>query len=95
MSDTPRVSALSKDERHKNVEETRSWCWQYKLLAMDLERELAAAQADAQRLDFVLPIICGSNDYEANKRTTLLGYALMRGLNGRDAIDDAMREEKA
>jgi hypothetical protein len=91
MSDTPRTDECPKLGRALYYVD---YHWVKRSFARRLERELAAALADAKRLDFVLPIICGSNDYEANKRTTLLGYALMRGLNGRDAIDDAMREEK-
>ena len=45
MSDTPRTDALGKDERHRNFEEIRYWTDQYRILARQLERELAATNA--------------------------------------------------
>lgn len=59
----------------------------------DLERQLAAARKDTERLEWVLPVVTGSNDAEADSRTVLLAQALFRGQDGRAAIDAARQQE--
>ena len=53
-SDTPRVDALGKNERHRNFEEIRYWTDQYRILARTLERELNDARAK---------LCCRDNEY--------------------------------
>ena len=45
---------------------------------------------DTDRLNFVLPVI-NAQGAEADRRTMLLAEALMRGLEGRDLIDHAIK----
>ena len=47
---TPRTDALLKDERHNTVAETRYWLDQLKTLARQLERDLAARDAELAEL---------------------------------------------
>lgn len=50
QSDTPAIDALSHNERHNTVAETRYWCNQYKNAAKMLERELTAANQRIREL---------------------------------------------
>jgi hypothetical protein len=45
---------------------------------------------DAQRLDWVLPIVEGDDTPEANLRTQALAASIMLGKTGRDMLDFAM-----
>ena len=64
-------------------------CAAWKVRAEQAEAALAAARADAERLEFVLPMLCGTDNPEADARTIAVGQALMSGLDGRAAIDHA------
>lgn len=46
---------------------------------------------DTQRLEWVLPILSCGPETDANARLLALGRVLFEGLDGRDAIDLAMR----
>lgn len=62
-------------------------------LATEVEKNASQAPAgptDTTRLDWVIPVISGSDTPDANVRTLQLGRALMRGKEGREAIDAAM-----
>lgn len=54
-----------------------------------LRDECTKLGKDAARYRFVLPMIGGEDSPEADRRTLLLGAALMRGLTGDDAVDAA------
>lgn len=45
------------------------------------------------RQEWMLPILSGSDDDIANKRTLALAASLMKGLDGVAAIDDARSQE--
>lgn len=49
----------------------------------------AVISEDTHRLEWLLPILNGEDDDEANRRTAMLGLALTQGLAGRAAIDKA------
>lgn len=58
-----------------------------------LERELAEASKDAARFQWILPILTGDDDGQANVKTMKLAGALMVGLDGIAAVDAAMKEQ--
>jgi hypothetical protein len=62
------------------------------------ERDAARAEAerlreDARRLAWALPVLCGVDSDEADKRALRLAGMLLTGLDGVAAIDAAMRGE--
>lgn len=56
-----------------------------------LTEQLQAAQADAARFAWALPLIVGDRDLTANERAIVLALILSGGTEGIDAIDDAMK----
>ena len=57
-----------------------------------VEAERDAAAADSERLEWALPILTGADSDDADKLAMKLALALMRGLDGRAAIDFARKE---
>lgn len=55
-------------------------------------RLIEQLKSDRERVDWIMPIISGDDEDEPNLRTFLVGLALVKGLRGREAIDDAMKE---
>jgi len=46
---------------------------------------------DAERLEFLLPVVTGDDSHDAIVRTTAIAAALLQGFSGRAAIDAAIR----
>jgi len=61
------------------------------LFTIDLKYAKEEAELDAQRFEWALPILVGSDDLIAEQRTVLLAKALMLEFNGRAAIDEARK----
>jgi len=57
-----------------------------------LYNKYEAAWPDAKRYRWALPILVGTSDAVADKRTIALACQLMNGLDGDAAIDAAMKE---
>ncbi len=57
-----------------------------------VKAERDAAAADSERLEWALPILTGADSDDADKLAMKLALALMRGLDGRAAIDFARKE---
>jgi hypothetical protein len=53
---------------------------------------LARMREDVARLEWVLPMLTGEDNPIADARTRAMGLALIRKLNGREAIDAARKE---
>ena len=68
---------------HHHVEDIRN------LLA-----ELDAARRDAKRFEWSLDLLLGNDFQEADAKTIRLAKQLMRGLDGRAAIDAAMAQQE-
>lgn len=51
--------------------------------------DVEAGLHDKERLDWVMPIVDGTDDHVATRRTLALARCLMRGLSGRELIDAA------
>ena len=49
---------------------------------------------DAERLEFLLPVVTGDDSHDAIMRTTAIAAALLQGFSGRAAIDAAIAEVK-
>lgn len=56
------------------------------------QQRAQALEEDAKRLDWLLPIIMGESDAEADARMQRLAGALLLGKVGREAIDAARPE---
>lgn len=64
------------------------------LLSRRFLREIERAEAaekDARRLDWIMPILGGDDTKEADRRALALAAQLVNGLSGRDMIDAAMK----
>jgi hypothetical protein len=56
--------------------------------------EPTSPPTDSEILDWLLPVISGIDSVQANKRTVELGFAVMTGLSGRDAVIAAMKPKR-
>ena len=63
----------------------------HKVEIAGLTREQIGLKLDAARLDWLLPVVTGVSDDEADNRTLGLARQLVNGLDGRQAIDAAMK----
>jgi hypothetical protein len=59
-------------------------------LAVEAADAIAALRRDAERMDWCLPLLTGGENAETNARTMALVMALLRNLDGREAIDAAI-----
>jgi len=60
-----------------------------------LQAEIVALRKDAERLDWLLPVVTGSDSAIANKRTIILAQCLMSGKDGVEAVDAAIAKERS
>ena len=65
------------------------------LRCAELEKENEALRKDAERLDWLLPVVTGSDSAIANKRTIILAQCLMSGKDGVEAVDAAIAKERS
>lgn len=64
----------------------------FEIALVGMTKERDAAAADSERLEWALPILTGADSDDADKLAMKLALALMRGLDGRAAIDFARKE---
>jgi hypothetical protein len=87
-----RIESLQRDLEAARGECSAAWdkCEERRLEAESLRAQLASAERDAARLEYVLPLLGGDDTTEADARTMRIAAGIMRGLDARAAIDAAL-----